>query len=167
MIQGEKTMIQLRIKHESELYNHFDPTGTRINDDVYRYLKTFSIEPEFRQNPRNTLRIISDGPVDLEKFQKLLQNAVKRDLDEFDAQITRNNRRVIWEFITGIALSAIGVLLTVALDQVLLAIISFIGSMAIRDAITTLTKVNHDIKSLRKLLVPFTDLTLEVVRNVE
>ena len=157
-------MIQLRIKNESELYNRFDPSGNLINDDVYRYLKSFCTEPEFQQNPHNTLQIITDGPVDQEKFRKILQKALKKDQDEFDRQIARNNRRVLWELIMGIALSAAGILLSVILDQVLLAIISFFGSMAIRDAFTILTKINQDIRSLKKLLDPFSSLTLEVIQ---
>ena len=160
-------MIQLRIKNESELYNRYDPSRTRINDEVYRYLKSFCTEPEFQQNPHNTLQIITDEPIDQEKFLGVLQNAVRKDQDEFDRQISSNNRRVIWEFIMGVALSAVGILLTVILDQVLLAIISFIGSMAIRDAVTILTKMNQDIRHLKKRLDPFSGLKLEVVRSME
>jgi len=160
-------MIQLRIKNESDLYNPYDPSMTRINDGVYNYMKSFCKDPEFQQNPHNILQIITDGPVDQEKFLKILQNAVKKDRDEFDRQIARNNRRVTWEFITGIVLSVIGVLLSVYLDQVLLAIISLIGTMAIRDGITILATINEDIRRLKKLLDPFSGLTLEVIRNVE
>ena len=160
-------MIQLRIKNESDLYNPYDPSMTRINDGVYNYMKSFCKDPEFQQNPHNILQIITDGPVDQEKFLKILQNAVKKDRDEFDRQIARNNRRVTWEFITGIVLSVIGVLLTVYLDQVLLAIISLIGTMAIRDGVTILATINEDIRRLKKLLDPFSGLTLEVIRNVE
>ena len=160
-------MIQLRIKNESDLYNPYEPSMTRINDGVYNYMKSFCKDPEFQQNPHNILQIITDGPVDQEKFLKILQNAVKKDRDEFDRQIARNNRRVTWEFITGIVLSVIGVLLTVYLDQVLLAIISLIGTMAIRDGVTILATINEDIRRLKKLLDPFSGLTLEVIRNVE
>ena len=45
-----------------------------------------------------------------------------------------------------------------------MAIISFFGSMAIRDAFTILTKINQDIRSLKKLLDPFSSLTLEVIQ---
>ena len=55
--------------------------------------------------------------------------------------------------------------LSVILDQVLLAIISFFGSMAIRDAVTIQTTINHDIKGLKKLLEPFSGLSLEVADN--
>lgn len=33
------TMIQLLIENESDLYNPYDPSQTRINEGVYHYLK--------------------------------------------------------------------------------------------------------------------------------
>ena len=39
--------------------------------------------------------------------------------------------------------------------------------MAISDAVTIQTKVNHDIKRLRNLLEPFSDFKLEVVQKSE
>ena len=158
-------MIQLRIEKESDLYNPYDPSQTRINDGVYRYLKSFCAELVSRKHVHDTLRIISDSPIDEDRFRKALQDAVKRDRDEFDRQIAKNNRRFLWELIVGIGLSALGVALSVILDQVLLAIISFFGSMAIRDAVTIQTTINHDIKDLKKLLEPFSGLSLEVVGN--
>ena len=82
-------MIQLCIKNESELYNRFDPSRTRINDEVYHYLKSFSTEPEFQQNPPNTLQIITDEPIDQENFHEILLKAVRKDQNEFDRQIAR------------------------------------------------------------------------------
>ena len=49
--------------------------------------------------------------------------------------------------VVGIGLSALGVALSVVMDQILLAIISFLGSMGIKDAVTIQTTINHDIKS--------------------
>ena len=158
-------MIQLRIKNESDLYNSYDPSQTRINEGVYHYLKSFCVKMASQEHQHDILRIITDSPIDKDRFQKVLQNAVKSDQDEFDRQIAKNNRRFLWELIVGIGLSALGVALSVILDQVLLAIISFFGSMAIRDAVTIQTTINHDIKDLKKLLEPFSGLRLEVVGN--
>ena len=92
---------------------------------------------------------------------------MQEDRSEFDRMLAENRRRVIWEYIVGILLSLLGVGLSIILDQVLLAIISFLGSMAISDAVTIQTKVNHDIKRLRRLLEPFSDFKLEVVQKSE
>ena len=51
----------------------------------------------------------------------------------------------------------------VILDQVLMAIISFLGTTAISNAISIQTTVNHDLKKLKKRLDPFATLTIEVV----
>ena len=97
--------------------------------------------------------------------QDILHDAVGRDIAEFDRQIARNNRRVIWEGVIGVLFCALGIMLAAFLDELLLTIISLFGTMAVRDAITITTTINHDIKSLKKLLNPIRDIKLEVVRR--
>ncbi len=160
-------MMQLMIRQESELYSPYDPTQTRINDGVYQYLRSYCTELHYRDHLHDTLRICTDGPVDADRFRTALLDAVQEDRSEFDRMLAENKRRVIWEYVVGILLSLLGVGLSIVLDQVLLAIISFLGSMAISDAVTIQTKVNHDIKRLRNLLEPFSDFKLEVVQKSE
>lgn len=160
-------MMQLMIRQESDLYNPYDPTQTRINDRVYQYLRSYCTELHYRDHLHDTLRICTDGPVDADRFRTALLDAVQEDRSEFDRSLAENKRRVIWEYVVGILLSLLGVGLSIVLDQVLLAIISFLGSMAISDAVTIQTKVNHDIKRLRNLLEPFSDFKLEVVQKSE
>ena len=50
------------------------------------------------------------------------------------------------------------------MDKVLLAIISFLGTTAISNAIMIQSTVNHDIKQLKKRLDPFRELKIEVVQ---
>ncbi len=160
-------MMQLLVHKESDLYNPYDPSQTRINDTVYHYLRSYCTELEYRNHLHDTLRVITEGPIDPERFRTALQNAVQEDRSEFDRMLAENNRRVIWEYLVGILLSLLGVGLSIILDQVLLAIISFLGSMAISDAVTIQTKVNHDIKRLKRLLEPFSDFRLEVIQKSE
>jgi len=157
-------MIQLYVKNEDDLYNPYDPSRTRINDGVYQYLKSYCSPLEASKETHDTLQVIAESAIDQEKFQKALHNAVKRDIAEFDMQIATNNRRFIWEMFVGILLSALGVLLAIVLDKVLLAIISFLGSMCIREAIPIQTKVNHDLKCLKKRLIPISEIKLDVVQ---
>ena len=145
-------MIQLRIINESELYNQFDPAQTRLNDKVFAYLKSFCTEIESKKHLHDTLQIISDTPIDADKLKRAIQDAVRKDQEEFDRQIAINHKRAIEGYAIGIALSLIGVTLSVLTDQILLAIISFFGTTAVRDAFTIQTKINPDIKRLRKLL---------------
>ena len=56
-------------------------------------------------------------------------------------------------------------MLAAFLDELLLTIISLFGTMAIKDAITINTTINHDIKNLKKLLEPIHDIKLEVIQH--
>ena len=158
-------MIQLRIKNESDLYNPYDPSRTKIRDDVYHYLKSFCSELEYEKHMHDTLQVITDDPIDEENFRTSLRAAVRSDINEFDRQIKMNNRRVLWEYIVGFGLSFLGISLSLVLDQILMAIIAFVGTTAIRNAITIQTTVNHDIKRLKKCMEPFNDLKIEVIRS--
>jgi len=160
-------MIQIRVHDESELYNSFDPMQERISDDVYRYLKSYCTGLRSHEHSMDAIRIISDEAVDADHFSTCVRNAARRDCEEFDGQISRNNRLAVWEYLMGILLSIAGVALSVALDQVLLALISFLGTMALREAITISVKINPDIRRLRKLLDPLFAFKLDVVSAEE
>ena len=164
---AKRPMIQLRVKNESDLYNPFDPAQATINDGVYHYLKTFCTESEYKRHLHDTLQIISDSPLDAERAKAVIQNAVKKDQDEFDRQFAENRKRAVWLYLIGIILSAAGIVLALLLDQILLELISFFGSMAIRDAVNIQLKLNPDIRRLKMLLEPFRDFTLEVVPSGE
>ena len=158
-------MIQLLIENESDLYNPYDPSRTRINEGVYHYLNSYCSPLEASKHVHDTLQIITDSPIDEERFQRVLQDAVKKDIAEFERQIARNSRRAVWEGVLGLLFCALGIMLSVYLDEVLLTVISLLGTMGIMDAITINTTVNHDLKNLKKLLEPISDIRLEVVQR--
>lgn len=160
-------MIQLQIRNESDLYNPYDPSQTMINEYVYRYLKSFCSPQEVSKHAHDTLQIITDSPVDVDRFQNVLHDAVKRDIEEFDRQIALNDRRFIWEIIFGVAFTLISIMLAVYMDKMLLTMVSLLGTMAIRDAIKIKTTLNHDIEYLKKLLDPISNINVEVVRRNE
>lgn len=155
----------LRIDSEAELYNPYDPTQTRINDKVYSYLKSFCTEADYEKHLSDTLQIICSEPVDIDRFRSVLEAEVQKDLDEFDRQIAQNRRRVILGYVIGIVLSAAGVGLALLLDQVLLAIISFLGTSAVSDAFTTHSRLNPEIRRQKKLMEPLRELKFEVIRQ--
>ncbi|MBR2547783.1 MAG: hypothetical protein IKF07_06305 [Eubacterium sp.] len=101
----------------------------------------------------------------MDRFQKTLQDAVNRDLAEFDRQIDMNDKRVIWEIIVGVVFIALSIMLTIYLDKLLLTIVSVFGTMAVRDAIQLKTTINHNIKHLKRQLDPIGDIKLEVVQQ--
>ena len=81
-------MIQMKIKDESQLYDPLDPSGTRISDSIYSYLKSFCTEMEAEKHIHDTLQVISDGPVDADRLKRAIQGAVQKDRDEFDRLAT-------------------------------------------------------------------------------
>lgn len=160
-------MIQLRIHDESELYNSFDPSCTRISDEVYEYLKSFctEFEPKAHSHGPETIQVISDGPVDAERLKSAIRNAVKKDQAEFDRQLAFNHKQAMGGYLFGIGLSALGIGLSILLDQVLLAIISFMGTQTFTDAFTIHTRLNPEIRRLKKMLDPFAKAELEIVQK--
>ncbi len=159
------TMIQLKIHDESDLYNPYDPSQTRINEQVYNYLKTFFTATEYEKHFHDTLQLITDSPVDGDRFKAALLSAVQKDRDEFDNQLAVNKKRAIWACIVGLFLCAAGVALSMVTDQVLLAIISFFGTWTLSDGVAIQAKINHDLKRLKRRLDPLYDFNLEVVQT--
>lgn len=80
-------MIQLHIENESDLYNPYDPSRMRINEGAYHYLKSYCSELEASKHEHDTLQIITDSPIDADRFKRVLHDAVRRDIAEFDRQI--------------------------------------------------------------------------------
>lgn len=138
-------MIQIRIQDESELYNRFDPSQERISEDVYRYLKSYCTGLRSQEHSMDVIRIISDKAIDADHFRTCVRNAARRDCEEFDCQISRNKRLAFWEYTMGILLSIAGVALSVITDQVLLALISFLGTKAFSEAVTISVQINPEI----------------------
>ena len=166
MMKGaRRVMIQLLINKESDLYNPYDPSQNRINEGVHNYLKSYCSASETSEHKNDTLQIITDSPIDADRFQGVLHAAVKRDIAEFDRQIARNDRRAVWEIIVGLLFMAISIALAIYLDKLLLTIVSMFGTMAVRDAIKIKTTINHDIKYLRNQLEPMSNIKVEVVRR--
>ncbi len=157
-------MMQIRIHSESQLYNSFDPSQTRISGDVFDYLKSICPETEGKTHVQDKLQVISDGPVDAERLKQALFAAARRDQAEFDKQIRRNHKRAVGGYAIGIGLSVLGVTLSILLDQVLLAIISFLGTTAVKEAFLLHARVIPDLKRLRQRLDPYTDIEVEVIQ---
>ena len=45
-------MIQMHIQNEKDLYDAYDPSMSRINEDAFRYLKSFFTEKESKKHRR-------------------------------------------------------------------------------------------------------------------
>ena len=157
-------MIQIQIKEESQLYNQLDPQRNRVSEEVYSYIKSFCTESESKKHEFDKLLIIADESVDVHGFKRALHDTIRREQEVIESQIATNKRRAIWGYIVGIALSVAGVLIASLTDKVLLALVSFFGTMVLNEAVTIGTKINPDIKRLKNRLNPL--LNCEVVVTV-
>lgn len=128
-------MIRLRVEKESDFYNSLDPSNMRISEDVYAYLKTFCIEIEAQPELHDTIQILCSEPFDAERAKQSLVDAVDREQKRIDYQIMTNRRRMRVAYLIGAALSVLGFWLAKLLDIVVLQMISFLGTIAARDAL--------------------------------
>ena len=161
----QETTIQLYIQEESKLYSPYDPSREKLNDEVYKYLKSFCIDRINTVTQFDKIQIISDAPIDGDRFRENLRKAVKTDQEALDWQLEVNNKRAVWEYIVGIGLSVLGFILSIYLDKVLLGVVSFFGSLVLREAVQIGTKVNPDIKHDKNRLTPLAASEVEVILN--
>ena len=68
-------------------------------------------------------------------------------------------------YLTGVILSILGFVLAKLLDAVFLETISFLGTIAVKDALKIQTKANPDLEQLKRNVEPFRNIKLEVVRD--
>lgn len=158
-------MIRLRVEKESDFYNSLDPSNMRISEDVYAYLKTFCIEIETQPELHDTIQILCSEPFDAERAKQSLVDAVDREQKRIDYQIMTNRRRMRVAYLIGAALSVLGFWLAKLLDIVVLQMISFLGTIAARDAFTIQMKINPDLERLKRYTEPFRRMKLEVIRE--
>ena len=158
-------MIRLRLENESAFYNSLDPTRVRIDNNVYDYLKSFCYEIEKRPQLFDTIQILCSGSFDTEKAKLALVDAVDREQKKLDQKIRKNRKRILDNYLTGIILSILGFVLAKLLDAVFLETISFLGTIAVKDALKIQTKANPDLEQLKRNVEPFRNIKLEVVRD--
>ena len=68
-------------------------------------------------------------------------------------------------YLTGVILSILGFVLAKLLDAVFLETISFLGTIAGKDALKIQTKANPDLEQRKRNVEPFRSIKLEVVRD--
>lgn len=158
-------MIKLRLEKESAFYNSFDPSGVRIDHDVYDYLKSFCTEMEEQPELYDTIQIFCSGPFDTEKAKRTLVDAIDREQKDLDQKIRKNRRWMHDAYLMAAVLSILGFVLSKLLNVVFLQMITFLGTMAAKDALKIQTKYNPDLEQLKRYVEPFRNIKLEVVRD--
>ena len=154
-------MILLKIRNEHDLYNRFDPAQTRLSEDVYGYIKTCYEEIPLAERKDVVLRIQTDESVNEKTVKTLLNGAVDRELASMDKKLRENRVKMTRLYIIGIVLILIGFALALSLDQLILEVISIVGSMAVKDAATIQIENNPEIKLRKRLLEQLKNVKVE------
>ena len=85
-------MIQMRIQEEAELYNPLDPSDSQISEKVFHYLKSFFNEEESEEQLHEKVRVITAEPINEGKLKTAIQNAARKEQNDFDRQFTYNKK---------------------------------------------------------------------------
>lgn len=145
-------MILLKINGEENLYNRYDPSRTRMSGDLFSYIKTCFEEVPLSERKDTEVHVISETPVDADVVKTLICSATDRELDTMRKK-QKENRLKMWRlYIIGVVLIIVGFALALSLDQLILEVISIIGSMAVKDAATIQIEHNPDIRIRMMLL---------------
>ena len=81
-------MSQIRIADEYELYNTLAPDMKRLSDSVMDYLKETYTWIHMNKIEDDTLEILCNEPVNLERVQKAVRDSAQKDIVFFEREFT-------------------------------------------------------------------------------
>ena len=155
----ETLEIKLRIHDENELYSRFDEDRQVLSDDVISYISDRFDERKLGSRIR--IKIISDEPLDEENVKSAFMRSADALKSLNKKQRLLNNGKMIRLLIIGVALLAIGILLTISLDQLPLALISAVGTFAVWEAASICLVKNPENTAARQRIEKLRDAEME------
>ena len=100
----------------------------------------------------DTLEIFCDKPVNKERVQKAVKDTVQREIEYLEKEIEFNRKRMIRHYVAGFGLGLLGFIFVTLTDKLLLEIISFFGTLMVRDAVMTQVQDNPKLKEKKEIL---------------
>ena len=155
----EALEIKLRIHDENELYSRFDEDRQVLSDDVISYISDRFDERKLGSRIR--VKIISDEPLDEENVKSAFMRSADALKSLNKKQRLLNNGKMIRLLIIGVALLAIGIVLTISLDQLPLALISAVGTFAVWEAASICLVKNPENTAARQRIEKLRDAEME------
>ncbi|MBQ1334225.1 MAG: hypothetical protein IIY34_02630 [Clostridia bacterium] len=155
----ETLEIKLRIHDENELYSRFDEDRQVLSDDVISYISDRFDERKLGSRIR--IKIISDEPLDEENVKSAFMRSADALKSLNKKQRLLNTWKMIRLLIIGVALLAIGILLTISLDQLPLALISAVGTFAVWEAASICLVKNPENTAARQRIEKLRDAEME------
>lgn len=124
--------IKVKIHEEADLYNPLDPDKAHLCDDVIAYIFRKYLEKK-RKEPF-VIHIFSDLPVDEERVRKNLRAFMEHEeeIEEREQQIS--SMKQVRMFFIGISFIAIWMLAAKITNNILVEVLSIIGSFAMWEA---------------------------------
>ena len=145
-------MSQIRIADEFELFNSLAPDNNLLSDSVMDYLKDIYTWIHMSKKEDDILEIFCNEPVNQERVQKAIKDSVKNEIVFLEKEINFNRKRMIRHYVAGFGLGLLGFILVSLTDKLLLEIISFFGTLMVRDAVMTQVQDNPKLKEKKEIL---------------
>ncbi len=130
-----------------------------LSDNVSDYLKDTYTWYHMNKMEDDTLEILCDKPVNPERIQRAVRDSMRSELLFLERELEFNRKRMIRHYVAGFGLGLLGFILAKFTDQLLLEIISFFGTLMVRDAVMTQVQDNPKLKEKKE--------TLEMISNLK
>lgn len=159
----EKSVIEIKISEEEELYNKFDCKKETLSDEFVNYItEKMSIIPVYKQI---VLEIDTKNDIDLQQFEICFENYINKEIEEIKKKIKFNNIKKIRLFIIGLIFIILSIALSNIFNTIIIELLSIIGSFAIWEMTDLMLLANRDLK-LRKLNLQREQKT-EIIKKIE
>ena len=125
--------IKVHVHEEADLYNPFDPDQVLLSDDVVSYiLRKYEERPDVRE--KHVIHIYSDSPVDEERVRQNIRHYTEEEGMMMKRQQQRSRVKQLRMFIIGLAFIAFWLFLAAKSENILVEVLSIIGSFAVWEA---------------------------------
>lgn len=125
--------IKLKIHEEADLYNPLDPDQVLLSDDVVSYiLRKYEERPDVRE--KHTIHIFSDTSVDEERVRRNIRRYTEEEGKIMKRKQQRSRIKQMWLFGIGIAFIAFWLFIASKTENILVEVLSIIGSFAVWEA---------------------------------
>ena len=124
--------IKLRIEEEKELYNHFDPDGTLLSEDVKTYV--LSQVTEKPMPDPYTISIVSPAAVDEDRVRLAFNRWIVEEEKTIKEGYKSNILQQIWMFFIGVVFITLSLFLKEKVSVVWFTVLSTIGAYSMWEA---------------------------------
>lgn len=124
--------IKIRIHDENDLYDPLDPDKQYLSDDVISYIeKRYSEKTDYG---KVNIHIISDKPVNTDRVKEAFHTYIENEKNSLEKEQHLASIRQIRLFVIGIIFISVWLIMSANIENILVEVLSIIGSFAIWEA---------------------------------